>query len=245
MILDVDLSQIEWRIVAELTQDPVMMQEIQSGVDQHADTCTSPDMMNLPLTKENRTNAKLFNFRAIYANPHTASYAYYMDEKLPNFSKKRWETIMQGFFTKYAVMGRVHQDWIKEVRKTGRLVGPTGRVWNFQKYPMNDGSMDYKVTQIRNYPVQGTAGDVIKMAIVQIRKQLMKKYPHALMVMTVHDSIIFDLARDYEEVARICIDVFNNIPELMLRYFNWEMSVPIDGEAELGINWASTKEITV
>ena len=245
MILDVDLSQIEWRIVAELTQDPVMVQEILAGVDQHAYTCTAPELMNLKLTKENRTDAKLFNFRAIYANPHTASYAYFMDEKLPNFSKKRWETIMQGFFGKYAGMGRVHNEWIKEVRQTGRLTGPTGRVWNFMKHPMKDGSLDYKVTQIRNYPVQGTAGDVIKMALVYIRKELLSKYPHALMTMTVHDSIIFDLGRDYEEVARICIDVFNRIPELMLKHFKWEMTLPIDGEAELGINWASTKELAL
>jgi DNA polymerase-1 len=245
VILDVDLSQIEWRIVAELTQDPVMIQEILKRIDQHAATCTSVDMMNMPLTKENRNNAKIFNFRAIYAKPETAAYAYYMDEKLPNFAKKKWETIMQGFFSKYSGMGTAHRAWIEEVRETGRLVGPTGRIWNFQKHRMRDGSEDYKVTQIRNYPVQGTAGDVIKMALVQIRKRLLKDYPHALMCMTVHDSIIFDLQSDYEEIARICIEVFNQIPELMHRYFNWEMTVPIDGEAELGINWASTKEITI
>jgi DNA polymerase I-like protein with 3'-5' exonuclease and polymerase domains len=62
MIVDADLSQIEWRVCADLTQDPVMMQEIIEGRDQHAFTCT--ELMELPLTKENRTDAKIFNFRA-------------------------------------------------------------------------------------------------------------------------------------------------------------------------------------
>jgi DNA polymerase I-like protein with 3'-5' exonuclease and polymerase domains len=62
MILDVDLSQIEWRVVAALTGDKAMMDEIRNKVDQHAAACV--DLMEFPLNKENRTLAKIFNFRA-------------------------------------------------------------------------------------------------------------------------------------------------------------------------------------
>jgi len=64
MILDADLAQIEWRIAADLSEDPTMIADLLAGVDQHAATCTSPDMMALPLTKANRQDAKIFNFRA-------------------------------------------------------------------------------------------------------------------------------------------------------------------------------------
>lgn len=240
MILDVDLSQIEWRVVACLTMDQVMIKEILDKVDQHAAACV--DLMELPLNKENRTDAKIFNFRAIYANPETAAWAYFMDHKMPSFTQKKWQRIMDGFYEKYSGMFYVHQDWIAQVRKSGQIVGPTGRVWKFEK-ELKKGVWDYSVTRIRNYPVQGTAGDVIKVALVYLRKRL-AKFPMVKMLMTVHDSIIFDLPAELaHEVARICIDTFNEIPDLMLKHFGWKMPVPIDGEADIGPSWGELERI--
>lgn len=63
MIVDCDLSQIEWRVCAFLAQDEVAMTEIREGVDGHSDNCVN--VLELPLTKENRTDAKVFLFRTI------------------------------------------------------------------------------------------------------------------------------------------------------------------------------------
>lgn len=242
MILDVDLSQIEWRVCADLTQDPVMIAEIKSGQDQHAYTCEH--LMELPVTKENRGNAKIFNFRAIYADPNTAAYAYYMDTKMPNFSQKKWNNVVEGFFDKYSGMVKAHEQWIKEVRKTGQLTGPTGRIWKFRK-EQKRGYWDYSVTKPRNYPVQGSSGDLIKLALIKIRARI-SHVPNALLTMTVHDSIILDIEEQHiEEVARICINTFRELPQLAKKYFNWDISVPIDGEAEYGPSWGDMRQLII
>jgi len=162
---------------------------------------------------------------------------------MPNFSKKKWEKIIEGFFNKYSGMGRAHQEWIGRVQRTGQLVGPTGRIWKFEK-ELKRGMWQYSVSKIRNYPVQGSAGDLIKLAIVTIRKRLAERYPQALMVMTVHDSIIFDVPKEVAyPVAEICIEVFEELPKLAKKYFNWDIKVPITGEAELGDSWGNVERI--
>ena len=240
MILDVDLSQIEWRVCADLTQDPVMMQEIRQGQDQHAFTCEH--LMELPVTKENRGDAKIFNFRAIYADPNSAAYAYFMDVKMPPFSQKKWDKIVQGFFEKYNGMVKAHNEWVKQVRHTGQIIGPTGRIWKFMKEDKG-GYKDYSVTKIRNYPVQGSSGDLIKLALIKIRQRI-QHIPSALLTMTVHDSIILDIEERFiEETARICIDTFQELPLLAEKYFNWKISVPITGEAEFGPSWGDMRPV--
>ena len=247
MILDVDLSQIEWRICAVLSQDPIMLEEIRSGIDQHAATCTSPDMMNLPLTKDNRTDAKIFNFRAIYCNPSSASYAYFMDPKMPDFPQKRWEAILEGFFKKYSGMGAWHNEIIKQVRKTGELRGPTGRIWKFDKQQQKGGWYDYSVAQIRNYPVQGTAGDLIKLAMVYIEKRRRQaRLLKSKLMIGVHDCLVWDTPEEEAyELAEIAIRTFREIPELVKRHFNFDINCPITGEAELGPSWGTMKGLHI
>lgn len=246
MILDCDLSQIEWRMAAFLSQDEVMLNEIRGGQDQHAFTCTSSDLMNLPLTKENRTDAKIFNFRAIYCDPSTAPYAYYMDTKMPDFSQKRWEHIVTGFFRKYAGLSRWHDEIIAEVRRNGILTGPTGRYWKFNKQLKRGGYQDYNVAQIRNYPVQGTSGDVIKLALVIIRKRAAKLCPRSKFIMTVHDSLIWDSPlTEVRDLAKINIEVFREIPQLTLKHFGFLINCPIDGEADFGPTWGQMETLDI
>jgi DNA polymerase-1 len=244
MIVDADLSQIEWRVCAELTQDPVMMNEIIEGRDQHAFTCTN--MMELPLTKENRTDAKIFNFRAIYANPESAAYAYCMDARMPNFSQRKWDKILEAFFTHYRGMVQAHGEWVREVRtNNGQFVGPTGRIWKFKK-KLKKGVMDYSVSDIYNYPVQGTAGDIIKLALIKIRQQIIERRLKTLLVNTVHDSIIFDAPEhEVEEIGTIALDVFKHIPQYVEQYFGWKITVPITGEVEYGPSWGEMKPLMI
>jgi DNA polymerase-1 len=239
MVLDVDLSQIEWRIKAFLAQEPTMLQEIRNSVDQHAATCTSPDMMALPLTKDNRQNAKIFNFRAIYCRPETAPYAYYMDPDMPNFSQKRWETIIEGFFKKYNGLLTYHKECVSEVRKTGQLVGPTGRIWKFQKVEKRGGYKDYSEPQIYNYPTSGTAADIIKLAIVVANKRrLQEGLIKSLPMIAVHDSYVWDTPEEEcESLAKIVIETFREIPFLCKKHFGFEISCPITGEASFGKSW--------
>jgi len=244
MILDVDLAQIEWRVAAALSQDQIMIKELWDGVDQHTATCVN--LMELPLNDANRSNAKIFNFRAIYCDPATGWYGYYMDPKMPNFSQEKWKNILTGFFQKYSGLSAAHQEWIREVRRTGLYRGPTGRIWEFKKLPQKGGYLDYSERQIRNYPVQGTACDLAKLALIFIRKELKGISEKIYLTNVVHDSIIIDVEEKHvEKVARICLKYFRELPELAKKYFNWEMNVPIDGDAEAGLSWGDVEKLKI
>ena len=226
---------------AALTEDPIMCDEIIYGRDPHGSNCV--ELMELELTKDIRQDAKIFNFRIIYADEKSAAYAFYMDNKMPNFSRKKWDSICDGFYSKYKGFSDVHQQWVKEVRKNGCLVGPTGRKWIFEKHLKKGGYHDFNKAQIYNYPVQGTSGDAIKLAMVYIRKRI-KDLP-VYLVNTVHDSIILD-GRDYtscEKAGRICFETFQEIPDLMYKHFGWRMPIPIMGEIEIGERWSEVREI--
>jgi len=217
-----------------------MLSEIRNGVDQHSATCVN--LMELPLTKENRFDAKIYNFRAIYCNQQTAWYGYFMDNKMPAFSQKKWKGIVEGFFEKYAGLTAWHKELVNTVYKCGELIGPTGRRWNFKKYPKKDGSFDYSVGEIYNYPVQGMSGDIIKLATVVARNRLRHINPD--LIMLVHDSQIWDVPDSIsEEVYTVCLQVFNDIPQLLKKYFNINFNVPICGEAAIGKSWGTVKEI--
>jgi DNA polymerase-1 len=241
MIVDADLKAIEWRVEADLCNVSKMIDDLWRGVDPHNYACT--ELMELDLTDANRNDAKIFNFRAIYVEQANAAYAYYMDTKMPAFSKKKWGIIIDRFFEVYPEIDVQHQIWVNEVRKNGQLVGPTGRIWKFDKVQKR-GYMDYSVSQIYNYPVQGSAGDIIKLCIVKIAHDLRKYNMKALMCNTVHDSIIFDSPEsEVQDLGEICVKHFRKVPEYLLQYFNWELKVPIDGEVQFGPSWGDMKEL--
>lgn len=241
MIVDADLKAIEWRIEADLCNVSKMIDDLWRGVDAHNYACT--ELMELPLEGENRNNAKIFNFRAIYAEQSVAAYAYYMDPKMPMFSKKKWDAIVERFFQAYPEIVSTHTEWVNEVRQNGQLIGPTGRIWKFDKVQKR-GYMDYSASQIYNYPVQGSSGDIIKMCIIKIAQDLRKYNMKSLMCNTVHDSIIFDAPeKEVQNLGEICVTHFRKVPEYLLKYFNWELKVPIDGEVQYGPSWGEMKEL--
>lgn len=218
-----------------------MVQELWDGVDVHATHCVT--LMERELTKENRQDAKIFNFRIIYADEKSAAYAFYMDSKMPDFSQKKWDNICDGFYSKYRVFSSVHKDWVSQVNKHGFIIGPTGRKWCFDKHLKKGGYHAYNKAQIYNYPVQGTSGDIIKLAMVYVRKRL-QGIP-VYLINTVHDSLILDGADEdsCRLAGRICLETFQEIPDLVRRHFGWVMGVPITGEISIGPSWGSAKEI--
>jgi DNA polymerase-1 len=223
-----------------------MLQEIRDGADPHADTCIN--LMELPLTKENRTTAKGFNFRMIYAVPKSAAYAFYMDPSQPNFSQKKWDKIVTDFFTKYKGLDDWHKANYDLVCKQGFYTGPTGRIWKFHKEKMKGGYEAYSVAKTRNYQIQGTAGDIIKIAMVVANKRRLKAgLLKSLPLIPVHDSYVWDSPEDeVEPLAKIIIDTFREIPELTYKYFGFRINCPINGEAEVGkVSWGDMIKLEV
>ena len=244
-IMNSDLSQIEWRVPAWYSQDPTMIHEINNGIDQHI--AAVKELMELPFkgkgdpqSKKNRDNAKTFNFRMIYKG---SAWGFHMDPRMPKFGIKKWERVVNAFWRKYAQFKLWHSDVISKVIKNhGLFVTPTGRRFAF-KLDTNSGRFNER--EIANYPIQGMAGgDILPLAIVYIRRYMRKYKLKSKMILTVHDSVVFDLlASEREQLTKICMRVFSNLPKLIHDYFGLNWNVDLTGEVEVGPTYGQLKQI--
>lgn len=247
-ILQWDLSQIEWRGAAWLSQDGVMIVEINSGIDQHAAACK--DIMQLkfvdksdPESKANRDHAKVFNFRMIYGG---SFWGFFLDPKMPRFSKKRWQEIVEAFFNKYFELKiwqdkNIHHVWTNN----GLLIIPTGRRFQFVKTDYEEGVPVYPENCIKNYPVQGIAGgDILPLACVIIRRGMRNLGLKSKLILTVHDSIVFDVIKKEMRKLLILLEkITANLPKYISSYFDIDWNVDLDGECEYGVNYGELEKI--
>jgi len=247
-ILQFDLSQIEWRAAAYLSQDPVMMYEINHGVDQHVAACV--DIMKLPfidkhdpVSKENRTYAKIFNFRMIYGG---SPYGFYKDSKMPAFRKEEWVAIVNDFYNKYRGLKEWQDTNISTSLVTGSLRLSTGRWFAFNKMVGADGVPAYNERHVKNYPVQGFAGgDLLPFFIVLLRQAIRANGLSSQLLLTVHDSVVLDVPDDeLRRVARLCYLLMRGFAEFFRSTFGVVLNVDLAGECEYGPNYGDLKEIT-
>ena len=241
-ILDADLAQIELRTAAYLSQDTIMMQEIRDGTDMHAYACT--EWMGLPLTKGNRQDAKIFNFRMIYRGH---PYGFYADPKMPNFSLKKWERICSSFYEKYSGLYAEQEKWIQTVwRNNGWMLSATGRMLLFEKKEKK-GMWQYPESSICNYPVSsvGTA-DIIGLAMLIIDKEVRRRdwQSRCKLIMQVHDSVIYDLHNELvKPMSVLCKETFLALPQHIKRVFGLDWNVSLDGDIAVGPTWKDVKEL--
>jgi len=236
-ILQADLSQKEWRGAAESSQDEVMIHEINSGIDQHNAACV--DLMELELNKANRTHAKIFNFRMIYGG---SAYGYYRDGKMPNFPLYKWDKIVADFCEKYSGLTEWQERNIESVYKNnGTLRIMTGRKFVFER----DKDYAYKERAIKNYPVQGLAGgDILPLLVVVIRRGLKANGFKSRMILSVHDSIVFDyLKEEYERLVNLVSQVFKDLTSYIKAYYGIPWRTNLAGELEAGPNYGALEKI--
>ena len=237
LILVIDLSQLEWRVAAWLSQDPVAMQEIIDGVDCHLDNA-----IRFFGDAKYRQDAKIFTFRLLYGG---SAYAFYMDPKMPDFTQKKWNQIEREYKQKYFVLTAWQERNITQVSlDDGWLYSPTGRIYRIPKeeHKKYAGTYIYKPTCIKNYPVQGGAtGDIVPLAMHVMSKR-MQLDPRAYMSTNwmgqVHDSVIFDTIRsEMARTAQLGIRVFEDLPKIISQYWGLDFNLPMTGEAEAGKNY--------
>lgn len=239
-IAQVDLSQVEWKGAGEVSNDKVMVAEINSGIDQHSASCT--ELMEQELTKDNRTDAKIFNFRMIYGGTH---YGYYMDTRMPNFSLSKWKRIVSTFNSKYVGLANYNARNIETVLKGGQVLLFTGRRFVFNKTLWKDGIWQYNERQIKNFPVQGLAGgDLLPLVCCMIRRGMKKMKLKSKLFITVHDSIGFDaLKSELGKLHALCMNVADNLAGYIKAYWGYTCKVKNwGGDFEVGPNYGELKE---
>lgn len=248
VIVNADLSQLEWRVAAFLSQDPVAINEILHDLDYHRDNAirffqANPDLDNdHPDFKPKRTTAKVFGFRLLYGG---SAYGMWIDQNMPDYSKKRWEEIVTEYYEKYSATKAWQNRNIDLVyQNQGWLKTPSGRILTFPELAPNYKGELYSSTQIKNYPVQSLSFDVVAMAMIQIKRKMIAAGLDALMICQVHDSIVFDCPEsEVHTLSRICVETFEDLPRLLSLYWGVDWNIPLTGDVEAGPSYGEVKKV--
>jgi DNA polymerase-1 len=234
VIINCDAKALEWVVGAYLSKDKVAYQEIFQGVDQHS---LNQKAFNLP----SRLIAKTFVFRLMYGG---SAYAYGNDPDFSDVStsEKYWQKVIDAFYSKYTGLRGWHIKIVQEAMKTGQLVMPTGRIYNFELKRNFKGELKAPETIIKNYPVQGLGADLMAIARVSFARRFYGANIKGILVSTVHDSIVCDVHKeDVEKVAKLFHMVFEDLPLNFKRVFGVEFDLPMKCEVSSGLNM---KELT-
>ena len=225
LLLSADYSQIELRIMAHLCQDPSLLEAFHQNLDIH--TATASKVFGVELTdvdSDMRRKAKMVNFGIIYGIS-----AFGLSERL-NIPRKEAASIIENYFIQYPLIKDYMDGAIESARKLGYVETILGR----KRYLRDINSQNHTVRGFAernaiNAPIQGSAADMIKVAMIHLHKALADKKLKSKMVLQVHDELVFDVPLEEKEEVRSL--VIKHMQEAM------PLSVPVLVEAGTGDNW--------
>ncbi len=224
-LLAADYSQIELRIIASLSGDRAMKEAFNEGLDIH--TATAAKVYEVALddvTKEMRRNAKTVNFGIVYGIS-----AFGLSERL-RVPRREAAEIINQYFSKYPGIKEYMDQNIAFAKEHGYVQTMMGR----RRYVRDINSSNsvvrgYAERNAINAPVQGTAADMIKMAMIEIHKHMIKNGMRSQMVIQVHDELVFDARKDETD------DLMPLVEEKMKDAIKLEVPVVVD--MNTGDNW--------
>ncbi len=222
-----DYSQIELRLLAHMSRDAVLVEAFRNGEDIH--TRTAAEVFGIPplmITPEQRRNAKAVNFGIVYGQTPFGLAA------TLGIERKEAELYIRAYFERYAGVRRFIDSTIVEVRRSGVALNMFGR-----KRPIPD--MQSKNPNARNLaertavntPLQGTAADLIKLAMIRIHEHL--RGMQAKMLLQVHDELVFEAPPEEVEAVRAMVKSEMESVE--------RLDVPLVVDVGVGDNWRDAK----
>ncbi|MEO6830729.1 MAG: DNA polymerase I [Chitinophagaceae bacterium] len=226
-LLSADYSQIELRIIAALAGEEAMIAAFAEGKDIH--TATAAGVYGVPeseVTSEQRRNAKAVNFGIIYGQT-----AFGLSESL-NVSRSEAKEIIDNYFRQYPFIQKYISSQIQFAREHLYVESMLGRRrWLPDIVSANQTVRGFAERNSVNMPIQGTASDMIKLAMLAVDKELKAAKMQTKMVLQVHDELIFDVPLGEAEQAK------QLITEAMCSAMVLPNNVPIQAEAGMGKNW--------
>ncbi|WBV60083.1 DNA polymerase I [Chryseobacterium camelliae] len=224
-IISADYSQIELRLIAEISGEDNMIKAFQNGEDIHASTAAK--LFKIPLeevSKTQRSQAKTVNFGIIYGQG-----AFALAEQT-GLSRTEAKQMIEAYFETYPKLKQYMAEQVNKARETGYVETILGRKRHLKDINSNNFVVrGHAERNAVNAPVQGSAADVVKMAMIKIQKELEKEKLQTKMLLQVHDELVFEAPIDEIEVATniIKMEMENAI----------ETQVPLLVEVGVGNNW--------
>ena len=225
LFFSADYSQIELRIMAHLSQDEALLEAFRSGEDIHA--ATAAKIYHIPIsevTANQRRHAKTANFGIIYGVS-----AFGLAERL-EISRSEAKQLIDDYFASFSGV----QNFIEQAKQRARELGYAETLWHRRRYLPDINSKNPTVRGFAernavNAPIQGTAADVIKIAMVAIAKRLKTENMKSQMIMQVHDELNFNVpAGELERLQTLVIEEMQRAAAL---------SVPLIADCGSGANW--------
>jgi len=225
MILSADYSQIELRIMAHLSEDENMIKAFEKKRDIHTETASRIFKVKPENVDGNmRRKAKEVNFGIIYGIQ-----AFGLATRL-NIEQNEAREIIQSYFREFTKIN----EWLEKIKKFAREKGYTETLAGRRRYLPNINNKNAVVRQrdervAINMPVQGTAADMIKIAMINIFDEFRKERMNSKMILQVHDELVFDCDKDeVKEVEKIVANKMKRALKLI---------VPVEVEVGVGENW--------
>lgn len=224
-----DYSQIELRLLAHFSKDPVLGEAFRKNEDIHTRTAAEVfGVMPLTVTPEMRRDAKAVNFGIVYG---LSGFGLAAQLGIPRQQAERY---IKNYFERYAGVKRFITDTIAEVRQSGVTRTLFGRERPIPDInARNPNARGFAERTAVNTPLQGTAADLIKLAMIRIDRQLQDKAWQAKMLLQVHDELLFEAPP--EEVERLSALVRHEMESVA------ELDVPLVAEVGAGANWRDAK----
>jgi DNA polymerase-1 len=229
VLCDADYSQIELRVLAHIADDPVMQNAFNEGVDIH--TVTASQVFDMPVdmvTPLMRSRAKAVNFGIVYGiGAHSLS-------KDIGVTFKEAQQYIKGYLNTYKNVDKYMQETIEHAKETGYVKTIFGRRRYLPELANSNAMMrSFGERVARNAPIQGTAADIIKIAMIRVSDRLEKENLDAKLILQVHDELIVECREDLKEtVCKILEEEMRNSAALKV-----ELSV----DALHGKTWFDAK----
>jgi DNA polymerase-1 len=230
VILSADYSQVELRILAHITRDESLIETFRRGADIHR--ATASKMFNVPedqLTAEQRRAAKTINFGVLYGMS-----AFRLSNEL-NISTAQAKDFIDAYFARYPKIREYLDRTLEEARSTGKVTTLFGRVRYIPEIHNRSFTVRGNAERMAtNAPIQGTAADLLKLAMIALDKRLDGQSDGARMLLTVHDEIVIEAPeRNAGPVAGIVKETMETI---------FPLAVPLAVETHWGKSWYEAKD---
>ena len=228
-ILDSDYSQIELRVLASMAKDELMIDAFNSGIDIHSSTASQIFNVNVEdVTKEMRRKAKAVNFGIVYGISDFGL------AKNTNSTRYEAKMYIESYLSKYNSIKEYMKNIVNDAKRDGYVTTLYGR----RRYVSEVSSKNKNIAKFgeriaMNAPIQGTAADIIKVAMNNVYKKLKSENLKSKLIMQVHDELIIELEDGEEDkVKSIVKDAMENVIRL---------NVPLEIDMNIGSSWYDAK----
>lgn len=226
ILLAADYSQIELRLIAEISKDEFMLEAFNAGRDFHAATAAKVyDVDFDSVTPEQRRNAKTVNFSIIYGAGATNL------SKQLGIKRSEAKELIENYFSQFSGLKKYMTDTVEFARENGYVKTLVGRKRILRDINSRNGLARSNAERMAiNTPIQGSAADMIKLAMINVHNAMLKGEFKSKMILQVHDELVFDIYKPE----------LDDMTELIIKHMKEalpQLSVPILVEPGTGLNW--------